>query len=321
MQKKPKSLIMCVTPFQMLIAEKIIESREAESFDLIVMAYSDNKKYRHYYNRLRQKCARSIYYTEHQGIIGFLHFKAVLIKNGFSRRYRNLYLASIDSRHLQYLVSDNKSSNIYTFDDGSANIFKDGVYYSSQKPAFPKRLIWRALGVKLYIENIRQASKLHFTIYPNLPNITSTLEFVELFNDWDEDINIHTFEHQKTVNIFLGQPLTDISKHYTIEYLEKALKPLNIDYYYPHPREHLIPSGNFTLLESKLIFEDYIINLLKNNPKLRVHIYSFTSSCLLNLKNFRKIETTYLYDSYLINKLSTFYQVAEDRFNINVQKI
>ena len=38
-----KSLIMCVTPLQMLIAEKIIHKFKDQKFDVIVIALADNE--------------------------------------------------------------------------------------------------------------------------------------------------------------------------------------------------------------------------------------------------------------------------------------
>ena len=48
-----KSLIVCLTPLQMLIAEKIISLNPDKQFDLLVIALSDNEKYKHYYQKVK----------------------------------------------------------------------------------------------------------------------------------------------------------------------------------------------------------------------------------------------------------------------------
>ena len=53
MEHRQKSLIMCVTPLQILIAEKIIQSKPAEDFDVIIFALESNEKFSYYAEKLK----------------------------------------------------------------------------------------------------------------------------------------------------------------------------------------------------------------------------------------------------------------------------
>ena len=176
-----KSLIMCVTPLQMLIAEKIIHKFKDQKFDVIVIALADNEKYRYYYKKLEKISCNSFYYVPKDGFLGFLEYINVLKKNGFVGKYTNCFLASIDSRHFQYIISKNKNTNIYTFDDGTANIIKNSLYYINEKIPSWKKMIWNFIGIDSYMEDIKKSSKKHYTLYENVSNIIENTEYLKLF--------------------------------------------------------------------------------------------------------------------------------------------
>lgn len=317
MNTKSNSLIMCATPLQMLIAEKIIKSKPYENFDLITIALSDNLKYKSYFERVNKRCNFGLYFIANPGLKGFVKFIRTLKLNNLDKEYKNLYLASIDSRYFQYLVSKNDKANIFTFDDGTANIIKESSYYLDSKPPLWKRIIWRSFGVKYYIDDIKSMSLTHYTIYNGIPNIIDNTKFLELYNTNKQKQN----DIKNVVKIFLGQPLSEISSHYTKNYITEIIEKIGVDYYYPHPRETSPLSGNFEVIESSLIFEEYIIQCLTYNPHTIIEIYSFVSSCLLNINQLDRVHTIYIYDEFLYNKFNKFYKLANNKFNINLKNI
>ena len=98
-KQEPRSLIMCVIPLQMLIAEKIIELNPNKKFDLLVLVLNDNDKYAYYYNKLKEKCIDSFYYIPKIGLNSFFDFIRQLHK-----MYK-FFLVSVDSRFFQYIFS------------------------------------------------------------------------------------------------------------------------------------------------------------------------------------------------------------------------
>ncbi len=312
-----KSLIMCLTPLQMIIAEKIIQLNPKEDFDLLVIALSDNDKYRYYYDRLKSICVRSLYYTTEKGIKGFFSYIGKLKKNKLNEDYESLYLASIDSRHLQYILSKNEKANIYTFDDGTANIIPQSLYYSNNKPKLFKRMVWRGFGIKHYMEDVKRLSSLHYTIYKDVPNIIEKTQFIKLYGDFKLSSNPVT----KVVKIYLGQPLEEISVDFNSHYVAVIIAKLGIDFYYPHPREKIIPKDEFNIITNQLVFEDYIVSYLEENPEVMVEVYSFISSAMLNIASLDRIELNYIYDSYLYEKYKNFYEFAKNVFSIQAIRL
>ncbi|MEQ1150323.1 glycosyltransferase family 52 [Acinetobacter johnsonii] len=315
-KQEPRSLIMCVTPLQMLIAEKIIHLNGNEQFDLVVLALNDNQKYRYYYNRLKEICDNSFYYIPRAGLTGFLYFLKHLKKSNINKNYNNLYLASIDARHFQYIISKNTLANVFTFDDGTANIIPSSIYYSnSTEPSKLKKIIWRSLGVKYYIEDIKVKSKKHYTIYRDAPNIINKLKFIALLPQLE--LNEKKISNDKTVKFYLGQPLSDIEEKFDHNFVEEKLKKIEIDYYFSHPREIEYPKGNFEIVDSILIFEDFILTYLLENPEVKIEVYSFISSALLNISSLPKVSVIYIIDLDLFNRYEDFYYLAKDSFNID----
>lgn len=311
-RKKNKSLIMCTTPLQMIIAKRIIENNCDKCFDLVVIALSNNNKYKHYYNELKELCENSFYYVPRKGITGFLYFVKKMRLENISRDYMYLYLASIDSRYFHYIISKNHIADIFTFDDGLANIISSDIYYSSEIPVLWKKIIWRLMGVKYYIKDIREKSLLHYTIYKDVNNIIENTRFIDLFKD---EVTVSNTENHE-IKIYLGQPLNELTDTIHDTDIINILKNLDIGFYYPHPREKNVPDGDFQVIENDLVFEDYVINFLKNNPKVSIKVYSFISSTMLNIASFDRIEVNYIYNFDLYNKFKDFYDFVLNDFDI-----
>lgn len=307
-----RNLIMCVTPLQMLIAERIIGLNPDKTFDLIVVALNDNEKYKHYYNRLKKSCFNSLYYIPKAGLNGFLDYIKQLKESFLTGSYQGLYLASIDLRHFQYIVSKNSSAYIYTFDDGTANIIPSSLYYLNSKPKLLKRAVWRVFGVKYYMEDLKKMSKLHYTIYQDIPNIIENRQYIPLTSKNDSGNHLQ----EKVIKFYLGQPLTDISDSFDLLFTKKNIDKLGVDYYYPHPRENTYPEGVFQLISSPLIFEDYIISFLKDNPNISVEVFSFTSTALLNVMSMDRVQAIYIHEDQFLKKFYSFYEFVQESFGI-----
>ena len=308
---------MCTTPLQMLIAEKIIELNSDKKFDLLVLVSNDNNKYAYYYSRLKEKCFNSLYCVSDLKINNFFSFIKQLKKNNLNKKYQELYLASIDSRYLQYVVSKNNLSHIYTFDDGTANIISTSLYYSDDRLSQLKKYIWGFLGVKYYMKDIRRKSKLHYTLYKNVPNIVEKVEYVSL----EPYLKFNSLNSDKVIKFYLGQPLTDISEKFDHDFVRSKVEKLEIDYYYPHPREKIYPKGSFKIVENSLIFEDYIVDFLRKNPNVKVEVYSFISTASLNVSSLLRVQCVYLYDNEFMGRYKDFYLFSKEKFNIKLQNL
>lgn len=313
-KENPNNLIMCVTPLQMLIAEKIIDLNPGQHFDLIVLVHNHNEKYHYYYQKLKEKCVNTLYYIAEPGFSGFLNYINKIKEKSLNRKYKNYYLASIDSRHFQYVISKIYRPNIYTFDDGTANVIKTSIYYQDSKPVLWKRLIWRILGVRFYMEDIKKLSLHHYTLYQNVSNIINNTQKLELFLDEKKPDQ----QQRKKIKIYLGQPMHELSEKFSLAYIEQYIGRLKPDYYFPHPREKKYPAAGAEIITTFLIFEDYIIQFIKQNPDIEVEVYSFMSTAILNIANISRVSVKYIYEPTLYQLYRNFYDTVGQDFGIEL---
>lgn len=317
-----RNLIICTTPLQILIGQKITKLKVNEKFDVIVIAQNDNKKYQYYFNLIKQDCESSIYYPLTKRYSGLINFSKKLNSLNLDTDYKAVYLASIDFVYCHYILSRMNQPEIFTFDDGTANISKSSIYYSKSNSniikRFVKNTVYKILNINYCLQTIKDKSLLHYTIYENVPNIIDKTYFLQL-NDNQIELNNRKRCEAKLSKaiIFLGQPfkegLTSYNRKELIDLLETKLK---IDFYFPHPRETNPPEGNFKIVNSDLILEDYIKIFLHNHYDTELHIYSFISSASLNLINYERVKAYYVYDPLLYKDNKDFYLMAKKYFNI-----
>ncbi|WP_028859964.1 glycosyltransferase family 52 [Psychrobacter phenylpyruvicus] len=305
-----KNLLMCATPLQMLIAERIIRIYPHEDFKLLLLVLSDNDKYRYYYNRISSLCSGSIYHVPERGLKGIFKLLKNLKKNRMLIGYDKIYIASINESYFQYIISFNSKAQVFTFDDGTANIFSNSIYFKNENINIYKRICRGLLGLNIYTEHVRSLSKLHYTIYFDMPNIVDNTKYLELFDDTGSK---KLKSSNKTIKIYLGQPLSD---KFSDKYIASILDKLGVTHYFPHPREKTFPNGDFQIIETPLIFEDYIINYLELNDEIFIEVFSFISGALINLSSFNRVRTVYIYNYKLYEEYKSFYDLVQKKFNI-----
>ncbi|NQL65244.1 hypothetical protein HO447_01045 [Streptococcus suis] len=276
------NLVICHTPFQMYLFEKILKKYPNEEYHLINYFFTDTPKRKYYFKRLSKFCMVS---------------EEVFCKNGFqlflktfylSRRYKNhsykkVFLSSIDSILCQTILSSIEFDELITFDDGLANITPTSVLYmenQSSLVAFANKI----LRNKYSIQTIKNKASKHFTIFDS-PNISPNLEKIEIIDDVCREISNVTPEKNSQVSILLGQPIYSTNSE-NIHFYKKVINLISIDYYFPHPREdyHL---DNISYIDTELIFEEYIISLLKKYKTIK--IYTIFSTAVFSFLNFENI--------------------------------
>ena len=323
MLENQRSIIMCMTPLQLLIAEKIIQLNSGNEFDLILVVKGEvNEKYLHYYNRVKKLCHKALLFVrKSSGFSTFVKFVSTVKSQNMDQGYQSIYLANINTRYFQYIASININANLYTFDDGIANItsffFKSSDFKASQL----KKMLWRAVGINFFTNDLIDRSLLHYTLYSNIPNIIDKTVPISLI----DEVQIRCYTDSKIgcekVKFFLGQPLEGLDPRFNEAYILSCLKQLNIDYYFKHPRETYNLDKKCNLLNSPLIFEDFIINFLKENPNKQIEVYSFVSSALLNISNVKSIKLFYVYNEKLYETYQIFYELVEKNFNVTLINI
>lgn len=283
------NLIVCCTPLQVLIAEKIIDLYPDEKFYGLMLAPLINNKYDYYYKRLQNKCIVSDLIIENDysrwGLIGKLKTWTAQINAQYV--INNVFVANLNKFFIQGILSYIHYQEFLTFDDGTASLI--GFVNKTSLSGVAHKILKLYLNIDDNITNMENNRKKHFSIYRDVV-VNSPTQFINLV-----DISKNSFNNivKKELSILLGQPLfLDESKNYRV--VNYLLEKYKIDYYFPHPRE------TFTsyicqdkVIYSELIIEDYIIELLKEYQTIKV--YHFFSSAGLNLAYIKNIEVICFY--------------------------
>lgn len=307
------NLIICTTPFQMLIAEQIIKLHSNKKFHLFVITHkdNDNDKYRFYYSRLSKYCEKSSYIRLLYGgkkIFTLTELLYLRVRSLFLPNYDSIFIANIESIWLQTFLSRFvNTSKIYTYDDGTANIVYGSQLYNNPQHNFIKKICFKLVGKKFDLEVFKKKSELHFTIYKHSKNIIEKTKFIELYPR--KKTLAHTDYESKEVSLFLGQPLYHFDK-VLYNMIPQYISRYNIDYYFPHPRENTktVEGFGIKMIKTALIFEDYLIKEISSH-NYKFKIYTIYSGSILNIAHLPNVEVYAIKSNYIPDEVKPLYDV------------
>ena len=301
--QEPVNLVVCWTPLQMLIAEKIIESHPNEKFYTIVMSHSGkNEKYDYYSSILSQKSERFYsFYLEPQSQNKLFVYTSLLelkLKSLLFPPLKTIYFAHISSPEIHTLVSTYPNVEIRTFDDGSSNLLKKSAFLNNANRIstgeVSRRFYELFINSTQSVKSIRERSIEHYTIFKDLKNIMDDghrkMTYLPLF---DVSKLKPSKEIKDTIKILLGSPEKEMK-----EVSEKATKHFGIKYATLHPRQRYELSNAITL-QSPYIIEDYMLKEIEKNPHTHYEIYTFFSGAALTMKDFPNVSVYALKPSSL----------------------
>lgn len=310
------NLIICLTPLQALIAQRLITQCAPQAFDLLMLCYedADNTKFRHYFQVASQGCRRA-----HYALIPQSKWRRELglhrLLRGLDKQYAAAFAASIDNPNVQYVLNTIRFAALETFDDGTGNLIPGSVLYRNSGNR-QRRLMNRLRGIRWQTEDLRRLSQRHHTLYPGQPNIAAPTVPLDLWAAAESRLpeNEHSefrqnessgfrqsernglpqskngqnvFRRQETAparRILLGQPLLPEAAG-NAALAESLLRRFGIGEYFPHPRETYRVSGAEYIV-SPLIFEDYLLENIRSQPDARFEIYHLVSTAALNVYAF-----------------------------------
>lgn len=298
-----------MTPLQVLIARKIIELKSDQTFVSIYITYIDNKKHRHYYESLSEISSSSRFVllknnTIRERLLSFYRVRKGYNEVGLSRLpIQDVYLSSIDTMFVQYILSNVKFTNLFTFDDGTANIFENSEYFLQKSQSLSKLVFKKILRIRFNtIDDVKKVISKHYSIYPNEKNIIENVEIISLF---DSTTNINCHKNFEVKKIVLGQALNiHIGQKNYINILKKISDFLEVDYFFPHPEENLDFNRLFKIIDTHLVIEDYLINELKKDSNIKFELYTFFSSSILSLVKFDRISINIVYNRVLMDEFN-----------------
>lgn len=307
------NLFICVTPLQILICEKIIENYHNDEFEFAIIENSNDKKIKHYINHIKTKAKKTIVFKLKKNS-KLASLKALFKVRVFyaNRYYENVFLVTPKDFIPRMILNNIKFNNLFSFDDGAANIFKDSWVYESEF----KNLSYLKRTIRYFLERFFSLKpknseyymakiKLHFTIFKNLPNIAENTKFLSLLDDRQLT---NAKNKYKKVSIFLGQPIYGNNVEKNQKIIEAVIKKYSIDYYLPHPRdEYKITNANY--IKTDLISEDYFLKQIEKNCEIRYVFYGFFTTSFFTLVQIKDVQINAIYiknDSVFFDKKDLF---------------
>ncbi|CAH1535400.1 putative enzyme [Vibrio owensii] len=200
-----------------------------------------------------------------------------------SKRFDNVYVSSIECIPFQLLLSNIIYTDLYTFDDGSANVNLNSSYHTKRKTHPIFIILSKLFSNNHSKEKILISSQLHYTMLSGKNIIDNTRSMSNYWFEKKCDIpKVGIKRRKEKVTVFLGTVYTDLTKDHDVLLELIRNKYGNIDYYFPHPR------SDDKLFQSKVlsdfnISEVKLITLLEKYNE--VHVISFPSTVILHLQN------------------------------------
>lgn len=269
------NLIICCTPLQVLIAEKIIAQFPDKTFYGVMLATASNKKFDFYRQRLASQCGPFFSMIQHKDRFNLLKEILYLRARFCGKRFDQVFVANINDLQVHFLLSAIRFNQLNTFDDGTINIVKNSIFYQDDVPTLKRKWLNCILGNQYSTPKLRALSQRHYTIYHGFENIIDNVVNLDLVVHCDSADVAGDY-----VNILLGQPVF-LDDQRNIALAENVIKAFNIHHYLPHPREKY-RLENVDYIDTELIFEDYIIQCCQTQ---KYRIYTYFSSAILNIMN------------------------------------
>lgn len=313
------NLILCSTVLQTLIAREIIrmEGLEKNQIELFYYTAVDNEINQAYYSLLGEFVDEKNYFYLNKKVFQVLP----LIKNLFyKKKFDTVYLASIDSPLIHFILSFIKFNRLVTFDDGTANIVKTSIYYSPSRgiKIFCRDILYFLLGNRYSLKKIKKQIVTHFTIYQGISNISNKTEFLDLSVLFKNDLDIK--DKKPHCVIVLGTVFSAVTRSDMDKRKLKCLLQQFIDgknevevIYIPHPRDNS-HFKNVTVDSRAILAEEKILEV--SGRYEIVSLYGFCSSTQFNLMSFNNIKN-YYFVSALFNKSFNNYLALAKQYLIN----
>ncbi|WP_159066145.1 glycosyltransferase family 52 [Vibrio harveyi] len=282
------SLMICHTPFQTLLAEQVLDYEHDRNCQLFYFSDIDNAQQRKYYNRLGRKAVVKEFYTSGKSILRYYYY---LRKRFRGVKYDKVYVSSLNSSYVNFILSFISFESLITFDDGSANVVYDSFLYKENSKI--KTMLYRVLGARFPLNKIKNQISRHYTIYRNKKNVSEVLYYIEPCYNVERRIeSISTGR----IRVFLGSAFEQISTD--IDKLKTSIEGYfnSNDFYIKHPRSK-IEFNNITSIVSNDIAEEIILKLLDSCEM--VELYGFYSSTQLNMMGLKGVRCFCLNSSHL----------------------
>lgn len=276
------NLIICTSPLQVLIAERIIELYPEEQFYGVMFTQTQNDKFIHYTQRLRKACKGKLLHIQasyepwgNRWTTLKLIYQAIKAK-----RVTKIFFASLDLNEIGIFIRFNPQAELISFDDGTINIVPNAldIFHEFQTTSRQGGLN-RLLNLPS-VDNILKRITRHYTIY-DAPNICPNAVKIDLFRTL-EQVQTQSGHPTGSTRILLGQVLwtEDPKRNQLLD--QYVVQQYGITQYIPHPKVEVQTLEGATVIQSPYIFEDYLTQAIEADPSSKFIIYTYCSTAALN---------------------------------------
>lgn len=287
------------TRLQSLIVEKIINVENISRY-ILVLCYLDNKyeddsEYYTTYKKIRKNAFFTInVFCSSKISVNFLKFTVSQLMAFITSS--KVFLAVIDSYPFALSNIFFPSLEINTFDDGSYNVIQSSAYFNENALArkgvkgFISKMLFPNGGARY----LRDKTKRHYTVFPDLDNIVEKDRVVNLDWDWSELLDSRDLDElpMNTNTILLGTAFQDFSIKQQVKLKENIMKIIDdVGLYIMHPREeNWLKHSKVVKLHSPAEAVLKYIQSANNNELTVYHIDTTVSYSLKNNKHIRFID-------------------------------
>jgi len=272
------ALVLCRTPFQASLIEKILREENIDLFDLVYYTQQDSTEDRHYFGILAARARSSVYIyrpPRRYSILSYFELYLGSLNYLRDRRPAIVVLASFDNHIFNSIASRQKDAKLVTFDDGTANIFSQGTYFYTDR-GWRTQLYRRAFGA-VDPDLLKWRVSTHYTVFENYRNIVPAHKVKTI----RRNNRLRPSELGKPLVFFIGGPFHESCSDDELHRLSEYIGTCGIDYYVTHPRETVpIYSEAKFLNKNGMLAEDAI---LQASEHVKPIVISHASTVLFNL--------------------------------------
>ncbi|HEY1057328.1 MAG TPA: glycosyltransferase family 52 [Limnobacter sp.] len=289
-----RSLCICLTPLHVLIAQRVAELHGIV-FDMGVYASAVNDtRQQHYFNAMRGFCKRTAFELlppepTQRGLmkyVGLLQLRRRMVAR-FARfgRFDVVLSACSISHHLWALLTASRPQRLFTYDDGLLNIQTDARHYRKTTTG-RQRLLLRLGGIRYFTERLLTDSLRHFTIYDHA-NWFARTHRIELLATQQDLLAPAQRTPSQVLKIFVGPSPEQVDEVRPAMLNYCSANPDALVVQHPRLPTSTIPSA--AALQSHLVLEDHVQQLLQSDPLLAIEITGVESSALVNLAGLPRV--------------------------------
>lgn len=300
------NLIICTTPLQMLIANQLINLKKIQA-DVLILTYHLNAKYEYYLTKIKNNLHVqnvNMIKIEESNVLTKLMTVRKIQQWCKNQQYNTAYLASIDNFFMHCVLHYGKVQEVYTFDDGTANIIDTSSYFIDKSSQF-SALARKILQIEWDLATIKKQTKKHYTIYHNIKNIVDNTEKIDVFGMANV---INNKQKNGVCYLFLGQPFDN--HKIGLQIYQKLKQNIADIKYFIHPREDSVLIENqlntLDIIKSDLIFEEYVLQKL--NEGYDIELFTMSSSAGFNLYSTKGVKVHFIIETELDAELGEIYK-------------